>query len=62
MTSDYNNNDYDWIKELLDYPQQLEERDARAVESSPPTARLCLFQPCDTRQPWRQLSALPRSD
>jgi len=26
MTSDYNSNDYEWIKELLDYPQTLEER------------------------------------
>ena len=26
MTSDYNSNDYEWIKELLDYPHTLEER------------------------------------
>jgi Lon-like ATP-dependent protease len=26
MTSDYNDNDYSWIKELLDYPHTLEER------------------------------------
>jgi Lon-like ATP-dependent protease len=26
MTSDYNKNDYNWIKELLNYPQTLEER------------------------------------
>jgi Lon-like ATP-dependent protease len=26
MTSDYNANDYEWIKELLDYPRTLEER------------------------------------
>ena len=26
MTSDYNDNDYDWIKELLDYPHILDER------------------------------------
>ena len=26
MTSDYNSNDYEWIKELLDYPRTLEER------------------------------------
>ncbi|MCK5205747.1 MAG: ATP-binding protein, partial [Desulfobacterales bacterium] len=26
MTSDYNDNDYGWIKELLDYPHTLDER------------------------------------
>jgi Lon-like ATP-dependent protease len=26
MTSDYKANDYEWIKELLDYPRTLEER------------------------------------
>jgi Lon-like ATP-dependent protease len=26
MTSDYNSNDYEWIKELLDYPRTLEGR------------------------------------
>ena len=26
MTSDYNSNDYEWIKELLDYPRTLEDR------------------------------------
>jgi Lon-like ATP-dependent protease len=26
MTSDYNDNDYGWIKELLDYPRTLEKR------------------------------------
>ena len=26
MMSDYKDNDYEWIKELLDYPHQLEER------------------------------------
>ena len=26
MTSDYNDNDYEWIKELLNYPRTLEER------------------------------------
>jgi len=26
MTSDYKKNDYEWIKELLDYPRTLEER------------------------------------
>jgi Lon-like ATP-dependent protease len=26
MMSDYKENDYEWIKELLDYPHQLEER------------------------------------
>ena len=26
MTSDYKDNDYEWIKELLDYPRTLEER------------------------------------
>ncbi|MCK4985230.1 MAG: ATP-binding protein, partial [Desulfobacterales bacterium] len=26
MMSDYKDNDYEWIKELLDYPRTLEER------------------------------------
>ncbi len=26
MTNDYSQNDYNWIKELMDYPQVLEKR------------------------------------
>jgi Lon-like ATP-dependent protease len=34
MRSDYNHNDYRWIKELLDYPANLEERLGRFQDTS----------------------------